>query len=253
MKKVSFKPFLVESDYEHKNHFRIVELDTEITKAQAAKFLEKLPICFDVALSHNDPKELSATSVDEPLEVHVSSQIVSIYPPKERFLSSAAFRSGCTALTRRMDVDNLFYSANPGDTQIRSCVHFNPSVLGVRGWPASAGEKEREVEVDIYRYPYGKSNYTPRPFPRIDIEDLLELIAGGENASLSVERLEKWKDLVKYAVTKMRECYTKEKNPEKGSVEEYYQECWQKIDAAKDDEKKMVAALEFLRESIKWK
>lgn len=77
------------------------------------------------------------------------------------------------------------------------------------------------------------------------MRELLELIAGGERA-LSIDQLEKWRELIIYAVNSMRLEYENHRVSKDYDVRIYYRPCWKRIEEAKDDVA-MVEALESLR------
>lgn len=68
---------------------------------------------------------------------------------------------------------------------------------------------------------------------------------------MSVEQLDKWRDLIMYAVSSMRLEYENRKVAKNYGARIYYKTCWEGIEEAKDDVA-MVRALENLRCSIQF-
>lgn len=87
-------------------------------------------------------------------------------------------------------------------------------------------------------------------FHKAKMRALLELIAGGER-ELTVAQLNKWRDLILYAVSSMRSEYENRRVAKNYDARVYYQPCWKRIEEAKDDVA-MVEALESLRGSIQF-
>lgn len=248
----AFRPFLVESE-RYKNIFRVVELEGGATRKQIGKLLENLPISFRLGQNLS----LNGESINEPLEVYACGVIVYIYPPRHRVIACTTFDSWRSASTiSKMHLDNVMDTAFPGHGQLRTCVHFDPKILGIKNWPnkSTPGAKiaEIELEIDIHVFPKDKEKEPKLKAPAFDKRDvrkLLELIAGGDRR-LSAERLHQWRELIMYAVKIMRSCYENPDTPEDYPVRVYYKPCWAEIEAAGEDDKKLIEALENLRVSI---
>ena len=241
-----FKPFLVEND-SGTNIFRVMNLPDDLTRGFPEKLLERLPVCFKIQ------KELSSSGeyINEPLEVYIHGLVVYIYPPRHRVITCATFNSWeHEDVVSKMHVDNVMDISLPGNGQIRSCVHFDPKIIGIEGWP---GTESNELEVDMFVYPKDKENETRLQAPifgKHELRSLLELIAGGENR-LTTDQLNRWRGLVLYAVNCMKACYENIDTPEDYPVRVYYKKNWARIAEAKNDED-LADALEDLRGDIQW-
>lgn len=241
-----FKPFLVEGGRDGKNIFRIVEMTQGVTREQIEKLFEKLPIGFNLR------KEclIGSEDLNEPLEVSVIGPIIYIYPPRHRVVVCTTLDSWRSAdVVSKMHVDNVMDMTTSGRGQIRSCVHFDPAILGIEDWPETTHASE--IEIDMFVYPREKGSepdLKPPSFGKWDVRKLLELIAGGERR-LTVERLRDWRGLIMYAVGSMRSCYENPDVPEDYEVRLYYAPYWKEIEAARDDSY-LIEALEGLRGAI---
>lgn len=243
------KPFLVENA--NGTIYRIVELGEKITKEHIAPILEKLPISFSLRKNTS----LSSDTLNEPLEVYARARVIYIYPPRHRMIACTHFDSwNSHEIVSKMHVDNVMdvetMEQIVGNSQIRSCVHFDPKIFGIENYPGNA--KGEEIEVDLFVYPESKER-EPKlktlSFGKHNIRSLLEMIAGGDK-SLTTKQFAIWRELIMYAALSMKANYEHPDVPEDYNVRLYYKECWQKIDEAGNDPKKMVDALEYLRISI---
>lgn len=242
-----FKPFLVESDPRFRNIFRVNSLSENVTREQVEKLLENLPIRLYLKTDFS----LATEGLLEPLEVEIKGKVVSIYPPEDRVFACVTLDSWENhEIVSKMHIDNMPDMLNPGNGQIRSCIHFDPAIFGIEGWD---GAYRSKIEVDIFVFPKNKeSEKKPEP-PTLDkfqLSDLLELIAGGKH-QLELGQLRKWRELIMYCVDSMRLIYG---NCDIVSPSAFscYQPCWQEIDAAAQDDTKLIAALETLRQAIEW-
>lgn len=242
---LTLRQVLVQGGHSQRALFRVVELNGGITREQIETLLENLPMRFTLRRRDAD------ISLNEPVEVYVHSNIVNIYPPKSRYFSGVSFQSWeFFNITSQMRVDNMM-DDNPGHGQLRSCVHFNPAILGISDWP-DLGSSDREIEIDIFKYP--KSRIAPREIQRIgksEVLRLLDQLAGGKR-SLSLEQFKKFKDIILLAIEGMRLCYENEETAEDYPVRVYYSRQWQSISDAKKDDKKLLEAVEDLRDVIRW-
>lgn len=243
----TFKPFLVEGGRNSKNIFRVLEMTEGVTREQIERLLENLPIGFQLRKDDSD----SFDTINEPLEVGVNGGIVYIYPPRHRAIVCTTFDSWKSAdVVSKIRVDNVMDTVSPGDGQLRTCVHFDPKIFGIEGWP---GTEEKELELDIHVYPKTKTaepKLKALSFQKREVRKLLELIAGGER-QLTVEQLGKWRELIMYAVMRMRANYENPDVPEDYSVRVYYKSHWQEIAAARNDEE-LIRALDSLAGAIQW-
>jgi len=80
-----------------------------------------------------------------------------------------------------------------------------------------------------------------------DILNLVYLITGGGDPTLTKQQLWDWKNLIMCEISSMRNIYEK-RNPE-DNMRIYYQECWEEIDKAKDDDA-LIKAIGYLVLSI---
>ncbi|MDO8583859.1 MAG: hypothetical protein Q7R83_01635 [bacterium] len=241
-----FKPFLVEGGRGGKVVFRVIELDAHISRDKIERLLERLPVGFSLRQRLTDP------SINEPLEVRVSGVIVSIFPPRGRILVYADFDSWNNDACSKMHVDNLFDLSHPGNGQIRACVHFAPSVLGIDGW-AWGNETDSEIEIDIHAFPINRGNEPPLDALYLDkfhVRDLISLVAGGDDKNLPVEAFQKFRDVLLYTAETVRRSYENGNLPPEAHVRRYYAPVWQQLQTAKSDEER-AAALTDLRDSIK--
>jgi len=242
----TFKSFLVEGGYDGKNIFRVIEVTGDISREKIERLLEGLPISFQL---RKEPS-LSADDLNDPIEVYVNNAVISIYPPRHRVIVCTTLDSWNSAdVVSKMHVDNVMDTITSGYGQVRSCVHFDPVILGIEGWPQSVAGSE--VEVDIHVYPRGKGDepeLKALTFGKSDVRKLLDLIAGGERG-LTVEQLKEWRDLIMYAVWSMRSCYENPDVAEDYPVRVYFKPCWEAIETARDDSQ-LIEALEKLRGRI---
>ena len=242
----SFKPFLVEGGSGGDDVFRVINIAGDVSREQVEALLEKLPISFTLR-----KKPSPGESLNEPIEVDVCDGIVYIYPPRHRMLTCSTLDSWeSREEVGRMHVDNVMDMDSPGKGQIRTCIHFDPKILGIEGWP---GTEEIELEVDIFVYPRTKEDepkLNPPIFGKYDLRDLLTLIAG-PGKQLKAESVGKWRGLIMYAVRCVRANYENPDVPEGDSTRAYYARCWRQIDTAKSDEE-LVIALSDLSSSIQW-
>lgn len=244
----AFKPFVVESS-RHKGLFRVVTGSGKVSREQMETLLENLPISFTLKKDTNEHSD----ELREPLEVHEEENIVWIFPPAHRVLTCTTLDSwGSTETVSRMHVDNVMHMTYPGRGQIRTCIHFDPTIFGIQGWPRlSPGE---EMELDICVYPREKVNEpkldTPR-FGKQGLRKLLELIAGGGH-QLSLDQLNQWRELILYAAREMRANYDNPYADKEYPLLGYYMGDWEAIEAAarEGDDQKLIDALEGLRVSI---
>jgi len=149
-----------------------------------------------------------------------------------------------------MHVDNVMDMTMPGSGQIRSCVHFDPRIIGIEGWP---GTHSNELEVDVFVHPKDKMNEIKLQAPTFgkqEVRSLLELIAGREDR-LNADQLSRWRELILYGVNCMKACYENPDVPEDYPVRVYYKKNWSRIEGAKNDEE-LANALEELRGDIQW-
>jgi hypothetical protein len=86
-------------------------------------------------------------------------------------------------------------------------------------------------------------------FGKFEVRDLLELIFG-EGRFTDVVKLQKWRPLIMQAVAGMRAVYLAQ--PVDYKPREYYDVCWARIVNARNDDERMLHALEDLRDMIKW-
>lgn len=242
-----FKPFLVEGGRDSKNIFRIIEITDEVSREQIEKLFEKLPMGFQLRRESSE----SIEDLNEPLEVYVSGGIIRIYPQQHRFIACANLDSWNSAsVVSQMHVDNIADFGTPHRGQIRSCVHFFPTILGIEGWPHS---QDTELEIDIFAYPVSKIDeikLIPPRFGKFEVEKLLKLIAGGDR-DLTVKQLQDWRELIMYAVMMMRSNYERPDVPEDYSTRKYYKANWKAIEESKNDEE-LARALNSLRGSIQY-
>jgi hypothetical protein len=244
----AFKPFLVEGGRDGKNIFRVIEIEANgVRREHVEKLLEKLPIGFYICTKSS----WSCDHINEPLEVYVHGLIVSIYPPKHRIVNCANLDSwGSAEVVGKMHVDNLADLGVPRKGQVRSCIHFSPTVLGIEDWPI---ESSGEIEVDIFAYPITKTEEVvikPLSFSKFEVRKLLNLIAG-QGKSLTVNQLNDWRELIMFAVASMRSGYENPETPKDAPERVYYKEEWVAISVAKD-EGELVKALEGLRSAIEY-
>lgn len=240
-----FRPFLIEGDGEGKNIFRVVECDNKVSRENAENLLSQLPIRFQVRRDSS----LSAESLNEPLEVRIpGGSIIYIHPPRHRILACTSFEApSADNVIGKMHIDNVMDTTFPGNGQLRTCVHFNPKIFGIRNW-ADTGETELEVDIHVYPKDTVPEIRAPR-FGKWDVRSLLEMIAGGENY-LSMEQLKRWRELIMFAVKSMRSCYENPDTAEDYPIRVYYKPYWAEIEAVGEDDKKLVIALEQLRCAI---
>lgn len=242
-------PFLVEGGRNGKNIFRVVQVSEGIPRQSIERLLQRLPIGFQLRKNFSTEAE----DLNEALEVYADGVIISIYPPRHRVVVCTSFDSWKSAdVVRNMHVDNVMDTECPGNGQLRTCVHFDQAILGIEDWPDPLAP--RELEVDLYVFPKGtESERTPKTpsFDKRKLRELLELIAGGER-HLTVEQLNKWRELIVYAMNSMRSSYENPDTPEHYPVRVYYRPCWAKIEAAEEDDQALVEALETLRSMIEW-
>lgn len=244
--KEGFKPFVVASE-EEETIFRVVEMDEEISREAITKILEKLPIRFSICKTGEAE---NFDSINEPLEVSASAEVIYIYPPKHRMISCThTWSTSDDDLIRKMNFDNVMDMENPGHGQLRTCIHFDPKIF-LTEWRSK--KPVDEIEVDIHVYPEGKTKELRIEPPRLDVGELLSLIAGGEEKTLKAEQVESWEDLIMYAVVRMKYAYENPDVSEDDDRRLYYKPCWERIEAAGEDIDKLVDALEHLRSSIKW-
>jgi len=245
------KPYLVEGGRDGKNIFRVVEANSNAPqwqRWQIEKLLQNLPIGFELR------KDLSpnAERLNEPLEVHVSGMIVRVYPPRHRVVACTTFDSWNSApVVSKMHVDNVMDTTCPGNGQLRTCVHFDPAILGIEGLTASS---DTEIEVDVHVFPLEEERapkLKPLSFGKRDVEKLLKLISGSDGR-LTVDQVREWRELITYAVKSMRAFYETPDRAEDDSVRLYYRSCWEEIEAAGNNGEKLASALEGLRSSIEW-
>lgn len=243
-----FKPYLVEGGYKGQNIFRIMEEAEGISRESITNLLEQLPVSFDLKMRHEIDKGNIGEKINEPLEVYLSPQIIYIYPGRERILSSISMESpSSNQVIKEIFVDNLVDIICPGRGQLRSCIHFDPKILGVENWPVE------DIEVDMYIYPKDETEriqIKPFIFGKREVLTLLDKIAGGEKR-LVEQDLKDIKSFVMYAVTTMRSRYENPDVAEDYGVRLYYKEDWVKIFAAKNDTE-LVKALNELRTSIRF-
>jgi hypothetical protein len=242
----TFKPYLAEG-FKGKNIFRIAETDNNISREDIEKLFDKFPVLFHLRAASS----INADNLNEPLEVYVGGAVVSIYPPKNRIIVCTTFDSwGSAEIVSKMHFDNIMDTTFPGNGQLRTCVHFDPKLFGLKYTPCKI---VAEMEIDIFVYPRGKVNETKLKAPtfgKFEVRKLLELIAGGEKM-LTIEQIGQWRSLITYAVRSMRSCYENQDTPEDYPIRVYYKPCWTEIDVAKDDQA-LANALEGLRGSIEW-
>ena len=84
-------------------------------------------------------------------------------------------------------------------------------------------------------------------FGKYELRSLVELIAGGENKKIPIDKIGKWKMLLMYAIRNIRENY--ERLGKNDDLYNYYLPCWVKFDNAKN-EKDFCDAIDFLIDSI---
>lgn len=247
-KQTTLAPFLVESGQRGGNIFRVVSVADGVTREQIETLLTKLPIRFKI---HRFPSCYQEHSINEPLEVHVEGSIVYIYPTKDRIIACTTLDSwGSADVVSQMHVDNMMDTLSPGRGQLRTCIHFDPKVLGIEGWP-NTSEATAELEVDIHVYSIGKTlepQMRPPQLDKFQLRDLLQLIAGKER-SISVRQFDRWRDLIMYSVAHMRFVY--EGMPGDDPTRDYYGMVWREFDAATDSEG-VVRALDSLVSAINY-
>jgi len=238
--KKPFKPYIVEGSIDGENLFRIVEVDEGPTRADIEQLLECLPVGFNLRSNAEE-----VIDVREALNVHVSAQLIHIYPPRGRVIMCTRLDAWkMEHIVGKIHVDNLVDLTCPGSGQIRSCIHFDPKILGVHNWPL---HDFAELEISMYAYPREKTQEPKITIPRFgkfEVRNLLELIAG--ESLLTKEQLQQWRDLIMCAVQSMRACYERPDVDPQYPVRVYYQPCWKKIDEAGKDDAKMIEALEHL-------
>lgn len=241
-----FKSFLVEGGRDSKIVYRVIEASHDISRQKIEMLLENFPVWLDLR------KEFSATdALREPIEVYVSSSIISIYPPRHRVLAHVTFPSSkFVPVVKEMHIDNAPDMVFPGHGQIRTCVHFEPKLFGIDTWV----DGHSSMEIDIHVFPKDKTSEPQLKAPTFgkrDVLKLLELIAGGDR-QLTIEQLKQWRELITYAVKSMRSCYENPDIAEDYPVRVYYKPCWTKIEAAGQDDEKLLEALDNLRGKIQW-
>ncbi len=242
----TFKPFLVEStlSMHHTNIFRVVEVSEEVGRERVERLLELLPLRFEVRKRRSS---MDSDRLHEPVEVYVEGTIVSIYPSVGRIISNTSMASWQhRGVTSQIQVDNIMDTTSPGKGQLRSCIHFNPKIFGVEGWPSN----DSEIEVDLHTFPKSVVDELEIPelsFSKGQVRDLLRLISRGEK--LTAEHVNKWGDLIYFAVATLRAYYENPGAPVSDNVRQYYASCWRQIDAARTSQL-YAAALEDLIWSI---
>lgn len=151
METTAHKPLYITGNHPQRACFQIVECGKDITRQQLKTFFENLPMRFTL----KDKK--TGEESNQPLEVYISSKcsIIRVYPPNGTVLSGASFQAWeFFSVTSKMRVDNIMDDCNT-TKNIRSCIHFHTTILGVNGWPKDGNKKDRDVELDIFKYPKG--------------------------------------------------------------------------------------------------
>jgi hypothetical protein len=240
----TFRSFLVDGGRDRKNIFRVIALTGGVTRKQIEKLLENLPIGFRLG---KDILPRAFEDLNEPLEVRVDGAVISIYPPRHRVIANTAFDSyRRREVTSLMNMDNVMDTFDPGHGQIRTCVHFDPAILGITDW---ANLSIGQVEVDFHVYPESKTrepNLKAPTFSKGDTLSLLDLIAGGREERLTVAQLQQWRELIMYAVMSLYHHYENPNVAEDDPTRVYYRPCWAEIEAAGKDDEKLITALEKL-------
>lgn len=86
-------------------------------------------------------------------------------------------------------------------------------------------------------------------FGKRDVLKLLTLIAGDKDNMVNMEQFIQWHNLIMFAIKSMRSTYVNRRVRKDYPIRVYYQTCWEKIEAAKDD-KELLNAIDSLRSSI---
>lgn len=244
-----FKPYLVEGGRDGKDIFRIVEVREDVTREQVEQLFEQLPIGFCL---RKEGWQVGDEILKEPLEVYVEGAIVSVYPPRHRVITCTSVSSWKHAeVVSKMKVDNIADLTPHGQGQVRSCIHFDPQILGIANWPNTT---DVELELDIFVYPKGterERKLKPPSFGKHELRNLLNLIAGKEG-ELTPQLIGEWRELILYAVGSMRSFYDNLDIPEDNSTRQYYERCWRQIEEAHGDNEKLASALGSLIISIQW-
>ncbi|MCI0566267.1 hypothetical protein L0Y46_03660 [bacterium] len=246
----AFAPFWVVGGRDGKNIFRVTELPDDIKREQIERILRALPISFELRRNLENNSEI----LREPLEVLMRASVLYVYPPNGRVIACTTFDSwGSEHVVRQMHVDNVMDMTFPGYGQIRTCVHFDPSILGIRDWPERVQSVELELDIHVFpRVVTEAPKIEPLVFDKFKLRDLLDTIMGADKPFTAMA-LSQWREIVMYAVATMRAMYESPHVSEDYPLSAYYADCWQRIDfasASRDDEE-LASAIEYLRDSIK--
>lgn len=149
------KTFTVKGAHSQRAKFRILEHEGThcvFKKEQIKTILRNLPMRFNLVHAK------TLKNSERPIEVCVDTggcNIISVYPPKGTILSGASFQAWeFYPITSKMRVDNIMDDDGRERKNIRSCVHFQPSILGVSDWPKKNKHGwENDIKLDIFKYP----------------------------------------------------------------------------------------------------
>ena len=247
----TFMSFIVGGSSDNATVFRVVDIVKEIVgETVSIEAVEQLLTQLPIQFSLRKDASIYSEALNEPLEVYIAGTIISIYPPPNRIITCTIVKSVKNdERVKYLGLDNVMDLTFPGDPQVRTCLHFSPTLFGINNWCADKGIGE--VEVDIHVYPRGKDNEIKIKEPHIDLRKLLDLIAGGEQP-LSKLQYREWHDLIKYAIAKMKACYENDQVEADYPVRVYYKPYWDELAEAITELDYMVA-LERLRDAIRKK
>ncbi len=227
------KPFLVDGKT-GRQIYRVMQVTGGARRPEIELLFQSLPIYLELRSDAS-----SSEKVNEPLEVYIDTNFISLFPPEGRIVVCVVLDDSPTSSLR---VGRIADHTHPGRGQIRSNLHFRTADIGIGSWTEAM---LKEIHLYINSYPVDKEKERKFQLPDVDVKMLLELIAGGEQP-LTRTQLLVWQSFIRYAIARMRACYERKDN-----LQRYFANDWKAIDTASDPEA-MIKALEGLRHSIQW-
>lgn len=247
-----FRPFIVQSCFGEGTIFRVIEHEGLITRKDVTKLIEILPITIKVSEDEIKNGKLFHKFVNEPVETRIDSNTILVHPASNRLITEINLENSSYARSGIVKFGPIMCADDPGNGQLSTHILLDPKTVGIENLLETRAHCE--IKIVVNRFPKSKESLRqnePPSFSKFRVRELIDLITG-EDDQLTVEQFLHWRDLLMYAVTEMRNDYENSWTPWDYSPRQYYSECWQKIDAAKGNNKELAHAISYVRTSVEY-